>query len=40
MRVCLMIEGQEGVTWDQWRAHATTPQPPGVDAHIPTDHNN
>jgi F420-dependent oxidoreductase-like protein len=38
MRVCLMIEGQEGVTWDQWRALATTAEAHGYDALFRSDH--
>jgi F420-dependent oxidoreductase-like protein len=38
MRVCLMIEGQEGVTWDQWRALATTAEEHGYDALFRSDH--
>jgi F420-dependent oxidoreductase-like protein len=38
MRVCLMIEGQEGVTWDQWRALATTAEAAGFDALYRSDH--
>jgi F420-dependent oxidoreductase-like protein len=38
MRVCLMIEGQEGVTWDQWRALATTAEQSGFEALFRSDH--
>jgi F420-dependent oxidoreductase-like protein len=38
MRVCLMIEGQEGVTWEQWRALATTAEAAGFDALFRSDH--
>jgi F420-dependent oxidoreductase-like protein len=38
MRVCLMIEGQEGVTWDQWRALAETAEEHGFDALFRSDH--
>src|ERR1044072_1261980 len=38
MRVCLMIEGQEGVTWDQWRALATTAEESGFEALFRADH--
>ena len=38
MRVCLMIEGQEGVTWDQWRALATTAEEHGFEALFRSDH--
>ena len=38
MRVCLMIEGQEGVTWDQWRGLATTAEEAGFEALFRSDH--
>jgi F420-dependent oxidoreductase-like protein len=38
MRVCLMIEGQEGVSWDQWRALATTAEDAGFEALFRSDH--
>jgi F420-dependent oxidoreductase-like protein len=38
VRVCLMIEGQEGVTWDQWRALATTAEEAGFEALFRSDH--
>jgi F420-dependent oxidoreductase-like protein len=38
MRVCLMIEGQEGVTWEQWRALATTAEGAGYEALFRSDH--
>jgi alkanesulfonate monooxygenase SsuD/methylene tetrahydromethanopterin reductase-like flavin-dependent oxidoreductase (luciferase family) len=38
MRVCLMIEGQEGVTWEQWRALATTAEDAGFEALFRSDH--
>jgi F420-dependent oxidoreductase-like protein len=38
MRVSLMIEGQEGVTWDQWRALATTAEAAGFEALLRSDH--
>jgi F420-dependent oxidoreductase-like protein len=38
MRVCLMIEGQEGVTWDQWRALAETAEANGFEALFRSDH--
>jgi F420-dependent oxidoreductase-like protein len=38
MRVCLMIEGQEGVTWDQWRALAATAEESGFEALFRSDH--
>ena len=33
-----MIEGQEGVTWDQWRALAATAEASGYDALLRSDH--
>jgi alkanesulfonate monooxygenase SsuD/methylene tetrahydromethanopterin reductase-like flavin-dependent oxidoreductase (luciferase family) len=38
MRVCLMIEGQEGVTWEQWRALAATAEEAGFEALFRSDH--
>jgi alkanesulfonate monooxygenase SsuD/methylene tetrahydromethanopterin reductase-like flavin-dependent oxidoreductase (luciferase family) len=38
MRVCLMIEGQEGVTWDQWRALAATAEDAGFEGLFRSDH--
>jgi F420-dependent oxidoreductase-like protein len=38
MRMCLMIEGQEGVTWDQWRALAETAEEAGFEALFRSDH--
>jgi F420-dependent oxidoreductase-like protein len=38
MRVCLMIEGQEGVSWDQWRALAATAEESGFEALFRSDH--
>ena len=38
MRVCLMIEGQEGVTWEEWRALATTAEAAGFEALFRSDH--
>jgi F420-dependent oxidoreductase-like protein len=38
MRVCLMIEGQEGVTWDQWVGLAEACERAGFDALFRSDH--
>jgi len=38
MRVCLMIEGQEGVTWEQWVALARACERHGFDALFRSDH--
>jgi F420-dependent oxidoreductase-like protein len=38
MRVSLMIEGQEGVTWEDWRALAGTCEEHGVEALFRSDH--
>jgi F420-dependent oxidoreductase-like protein len=38
MRVCLMIEGQEGVTWQQWVALAQTAERSGFEALFRSDH--
>jgi F420-dependent oxidoreductase-like protein len=38
MRVCLMIEGQEDVTWDDWLALAGACEEHGVEALFRSDH--
>ena len=38
VRLALMIEGQEGVTWDDWVALASACEEHGVDAYIPDNH--
>lgn len=38
MRVALMVEGQEGVTWDQWRAIAAAAEAAGLEAVFRSDH--
>src|SRR5688572_6487932 len=38
MRVCLMIEGQEDVTWEDWRALAGACEEHGVEALFRSDH--
>ena len=38
MRVCLMIEGQEGVTWDDWVRLATLTEKHGLDGLFRSDH--
>lgn len=38
MRVCLMIEGQEGVTWDDWLALALAAEEAGLDGLFRSDH--
>jgi alkanesulfonate monooxygenase SsuD/methylene tetrahydromethanopterin reductase-like flavin-dependent oxidoreductase (luciferase family) len=38
MRVCLMIEGQEGVTWDQWIALAEACERVGLEGLFRSDH--
>jgi alkanesulfonate monooxygenase SsuD/methylene tetrahydromethanopterin reductase-like flavin-dependent oxidoreductase (luciferase family) len=38
MRVCLMIEGQEGVTWEQWRALAVACEEHGFEGLFRSDH--
>ena len=38
MRVCLMVEGQEDVTWDQWVALALATEDAGLDALFRSDH--
>lgn len=38
MRICLMIEGQENVSWDEWLALAATCEELGYDALFRSDH--
>jgi F420-dependent oxidoreductase-like protein len=38
MELCVMIEGQEGVTWDQWIAIATACEEGGIPALFRSDH--
>lgn len=38
MRICLMIEGQEGVTWDDWVRIATLAESTGFDGVFRSDH--
>ena len=38
MRVCLMIEGQEDVSWEEWRALAEACEGSGIDALFRSDH--
>ncbi len=38
MRVCLMIEGQEGVSWEQWVALAQAAEGAGLDGLFRSDH--
>ena len=38
MELCLMIEGQEGVSWDQWLALAETCERSGIPALFRSDH--
>ncbi len=38
MRVCLMVEGQEGVTWDEWVALARTAEKAGLEGLFRSDH--
>jgi alkanesulfonate monooxygenase SsuD/methylene tetrahydromethanopterin reductase-like flavin-dependent oxidoreductase (luciferase family) len=38
VRVCLMIEGQEGVTWEQWKALATACESSGIETLFRSDH--
>ena len=38
MRICLMIEGQEDVTWDQWLALAGACEEHGLEALFRSDH--
>ncbi|MBK5227732.1 MAG: TIGR03560 family F420-dependent LLM class oxidoreductase [Actinobacteria bacterium] len=38
MRICLMIEGQEGVTWDDWMALAAATEDSGLEGLFRSDH--
>ena len=38
MRICLMVEGQEGVTWDDWADLARTCEESGLDGLFRSDH--
>src|SRR5438477_11885478 len=38
MRICLMIEGQEGVTWEQWLALALACEEHGLEGLFRSDH--
>jgi len=38
MRLCLMVEGQEGVTWDEWLALAAVCERSGLDGLFRSDH--
>jgi alkanesulfonate monooxygenase SsuD/methylene tetrahydromethanopterin reductase-like flavin-dependent oxidoreductase (luciferase family) len=38
MRVCLMLEGQEGITWDQWVLLADAAEAAGLDGLFRSDH--
>ena len=38
MRVCLMVEGQEGVTWEQWQALARAAEDAGLEGLFRSDH--
>ena len=38
MRICLMVEGQEGVTWDEWVALARAVEEAGLEGMFRSDH--
>lgn len=38
MRICLMVEGQEGVTWDEWVDLARTCEKSGLEGLFRSDH--
>ena len=38
MRICLMIEGQEGVEWEHWLALARAAEDAGLDGLFRSDH--
>jgi alkanesulfonate monooxygenase SsuD/methylene tetrahydromethanopterin reductase-like flavin-dependent oxidoreductase (luciferase family) len=38
MRICLMLEGQEGIEWEQWRMLADAAEAAGLDGLFRSDH--
>jgi F420-dependent oxidoreductase-like protein len=38
MRLCVMVEGQEGVSWDEWQALATRAEDLGFEGLFSSDH--
>src|SRR5215210_795913 len=38
MRICLMLEGQEGITWEQWLELALAAEAAGLEALFRSDH--
>ena len=38
MRLCLMVEGQEGVTWDEWLALGAACERSGLEGLFRSDH--
>ena len=38
MRICLMVEGQEGVTWDDWVRLAHACEESGLEGLFRSDH--
>jgi alkanesulfonate monooxygenase SsuD/methylene tetrahydromethanopterin reductase-like flavin-dependent oxidoreductase (luciferase family) len=38
MQICLMIEGQEGVSWEQWKSLARAAEDAGLDGFFRSDH--
>jgi F420-dependent oxidoreductase-like protein len=38
VRICLMVEGQEGVTWENWRAIAESVEKTGLEGLFRSDH--
>ena len=38
MRLCLMVEGQEDVSWEQWCGLADTTEAAGLDGFFRSDH--
>jgi alkanesulfonate monooxygenase SsuD/methylene tetrahydromethanopterin reductase-like flavin-dependent oxidoreductase (luciferase family) len=38
VRICLMLEGQEGITWEQWLELATVAEQSGLDGLFRSDH--
>ena len=38
VRICLMLEGQEGIEWEQWLAHARAAEAAGLEGLFRSDH--
>jgi len=40
MRICLMLEGQEGIDWEQWLELATAAEAAGLEGLFRSDHGS